>query len=501
MNKRRTNGEGDLDSHFFKSLSIDDSYITAQDSVDDGNDEDYMDIDDEIEYSTPEPNAAQAQQDDIGNGETTSSLENEILNEMGSDDTCDYEESSLSIILSPTTLGAKLAMHKPKLITSGVQDEHEKSFHNSLIDYEYDLEKYKTSNNLSSKIDTSNVSYSYSSESDLNSFINREYDDDDTNDEFVYNSRTNQYDENIRRNLDSYHQSFNQQYQNHNQNQNQNNLRHLFNRNLYSPYSVQIHHHHYYNDLKQNQSTSQHIDNFENRDVNLNHSKAHRTNQSRDKSKSEDLIIKKPAKSFESNNASMKNQISQSKFNQTNNTSNHDILPLPWESRAHPISSYYYFLSSILQLITNFVIFSYIGYQIFLVIRSIKQDINHKLLIQSQNLQLEIEYATKQYYENDCFPDLIVPALQQQCNNWEKIMNLDPNRLGNISLISAETIGMIMNGLIEPLGIKFILIVFGLIVVIYVCNFSFGYIRAKNYYGWDKKKELEESYDKKRKYW
>jgi hypothetical protein len=64
-------------------------------------------------------------------------------------------------------------------------------------------------------------------------------------------------------------------------------------------------------------------------------------------------------------------------------------------------------------------------------------------------------------------------------------MHQNPHGVGNTSSISAETIGMIINSLIEPLGFKFFMLTFGFVIVIFGWNFTFGYLRAKTYYGWD----------------
>lgn len=61
--------------------------------------------------------------------------------------------------------------------------------------------------------------------------------------------------------------------------------------------------------------------------------------------------------------------------------------------------------------------------------------------------------------------------------------------------ISAETIGVLVNSLIEPLGWKFFMFVLMFVVTVFACNFSFGYIRAKSYYGWtgqEKKPHLDD---------
>lgn len=142
-----------------------------------------------------------------------------------------------------------------------------------------------------------------------------------------------------------------------------------------------------------------------------------------------------------------------------------------------------------MQLIINFVATCYAGYLVYSIIQTVRQDIKHKLSQQISNVLVEIESCKRSYNENNCSPDLIVPILEKPCAYWLKCMNQDPyNGGGNKSLISAETVGMIINSLIEPLSFKFFLVMFGFVLLIFACNFTFGFIRAKSYYGWNKER-------------
>ena len=70
-------------------------------------------------------------------------------------------------------------------------------------------------------------------------------------------------------------------------------------------------------------------------------------------------------------------------------------------------------------------------------------------------------------------------------------MKQDPYKLSNVFIMSAEIIGMIINSLIEPLSLKFYLFMLAFILIIFACNFTFGYIRAKAYYGGSMKYSLD----------
>ncbi|CAH6721485.1 hypothetical protein CLIB1444_06S03268 [[Candida] jaroonii] len=169
----------------------------------------------------------------------------------------------------------------------------------------------------------------------------------------------------------------------------------------------------------------------------------------------------------------------------------HEILPLPspWEKsfQAVPSKNYSYLISTYLQLFMNFIISFYGIYLIYNIIKTIKKDIESKLVAQSTNLLIEIANCRKNYVENNCSPDLIVPALEKPCEYWLKCMNQDTENVGNKSSISAETLGVILNSLIEPLGFKFFLVFFSFIGFIFGLNFGFGFIRAKSFYNYQRK--------------
>lgn len=62
-------------------------------------------------------------------------------------------------------------------------------------------------------------------------------------------------------------------------------------------------------------------------------------------------------------------------------------------------------------------------------------------------------------------------------------MKQDPERGGNVSSLGAQTIGMVITSLIEPLSFKTLSVFASAVLLVYVYNFGFGYIRARTYYG------------------
>ncbi|RCK62585.1 Nucleus export protein BRL1 [Candida viswanathii] len=166
---------------------------------------------------------------------------------------------------------------------------------------------------------------------------------------------------------------------------------------------------------------------------------------------------------------------------------NHLELPSPWQRNISPTERIPYMLMSYLQLIINFVASLYAVYLFYYLFRTISMDIRSKISQQQTNLMISIEACRRSYYQNGCDDaENLVPLLVSKCQKFERCMKQDPYKLSNVSLMSAEIIGMIINSLIEPLSLKFYIFVLGLGLVIFGCNFTFGYIRARAYYGVDK---------------
>lgn len=164
-----------------------------------------------------------------------------------------------------------------------------------------------------------------------------------------------------------------------------------------------------------------------------------------------------------------------------------EALPQPWSPAAVPAERTPYVLSSYLQLTVNAVLSAYAAHIVIAMVQAVRQDVAHKLHAEAQGVLVEIALCERAYYENHCSPDTIVPALEKMCAHWEKCMAQDPFRAGNRLLVSAHTIGMVVNSLVEPLSLK-VLAVFGAVLFgVYSCNFAFGYFRARAYYGWEKK--------------
>ncbi|ANZ76147.1 BA75_03045T0 [Komagataella pastoris] len=174
-----------------------------------------------------------------------------------------------------------------------------------------------------------------------------------------------------------------------------------------------------------------------------------------------------------------------SQINTKYNSDNNEKLPLPWQSESTPEDRTPYIITSCFQLLLNFTATLYCFSLIYGCITTVKSDINAKMTQKVQELLVERAVCRRNWNENGCSPDRIVPALEQQCAAWEKCMNKDPYSAAGYSSISAETLGMIINSLLEPIGLKSFLFLLGSMAALFLCNFSFGFLRAKSYYGWN----------------
>lgn len=168
------------------------------------------------------------------------------------------------------------------------------------------------------------------------------------------------------------------------------------------------------------------------------------------------------------------------------------VLPAPWSKFAEPKAPTPYLISSYLQLLFNAFTSSLVIYILISAIRTVRTDINHRMEEYATEIALDVQRCTRSYLENRCAPATRAAALEQICAEWERCMARDPRVAANKASVSAETLGLIVNSLIEPIGVKAIAVV-ALVVVAwtFTSNLIFGFVRAKSYYGWDGEKAVQ----------
>ncbi|KAG7665749.1 uncharacterized protein J8A68_000769 [[Candida] subhashii] len=139
-----------------------------------------------------------------------------------------------------------------------------------------------------------------------------------------------------------------------------------------------------------------------------------------------------------------------------------------------------YTLALYLQLLVNIIIVSIILYLIYIFMKTIQSDINHKLELHTMEAIHEISQCSTQYIRNRCNQQERVPAIEKECLILEKCQNRDPGQLAK-SKITAETFAEIINGFLNGISWKSLLLTNGLIWGgLVVSNVVFGNYRSSS---------------------
>lgn len=77
----------------------------------------------------------------------------------------------------------------------------------------------------------------------------------------------------------------------------------------------------------------------------------------------------------------------------------------------------------------------------------------YQSLTGSEDIIQEISMCAVQYNDNRCAQPDPIPAMIQQCSNWETCMNRDPALVGRAK-VGAELIAEVVNGFVEPISWK-----------------------------------------------
>eukprot|EP01016_Furgasonia_blochmanni_P034667 TRINITY_DN3768_c0_g2_i7.p1 TRINITY_DN3768_c0_g2~~TRINITY_DN3768_c0_g2_i7.p1 ORF type:complete len:134 (+),score=13.86 TRINITY_DN3768_c0_g2_i7:287-688(+) len=91
---------------------------------------------------------------------------------------------------------------------------------------------------------------------------------------------------------------------------------------------------------------------------------------------------------------------------------------------------------------------------------------------------IEISKCENDYKENRCEPGNRVPAIESYCVELEKCMNKNPHHAQGSSRITSALLADILNGFVENLSIKTIIVILSLFFgTILVCNCALGSYR------------------------
>lgn len=133
---------------------------------------------------------------------------------------------------------------------------------------------------------------------------------------------------------------------------------------------------------------------------------------------------------------------------------------LNWDPRTP------YVLLLYLQLALNVVLVALLAYLSYLVISTLRADINQKVEMWISDALSEISACSREYYRNKCHNDehnTRAPALDQTCNSWKKCMNRDPQQLAK-SMVTAETLADVLNAFVHRLSWKSLAVLFSLVL-------------------------------------
>lgn len=92
-------------------------------------------------------------------------------------------------------------------------------------------------------------------------------------------------------------------------------------------------------------------------------------------------------------------------------------------------------------------------YGVWTLWTTIRADVDKAAADAQALLSSEIQKCSRHYTENQCAPDMRLPALEVACHGWEICMNRDPNSVGR-ARVSAHTFAQILNSFIEPVSYK-----------------------------------------------
>lgn len=110
-------------------------------------------------------------------------------------------------------------------------------------------------------------------------------------------------------------------------------------------------------------------------------------------------------------------------------------------------------LSFYAQLCLNLFFVGAIMLTVWTFWKAIQADVNRASVEAREILAAEVSACTRHYVNNKCGKDVRLPALESQCDDWERCMNQDVNSVAR-ARIGAHTFAEIFNSFIEPISYK-----------------------------------------------
>lgn len=158
------------------------------------------------------------------------------------------------------------------------------------------------------------------------------------------------------------------------------------------------------------------------------------------------------------------------------------------EERGDRIRNFFVYSPDIIQrwirVIFNIIITSLIVTLIYYIFISVREDINKKVAIQVQNVKEESNSCRKQYNAHKC-GTVNLPLLNEKCEEWAKCMKTDYKLYQDISFLSAQMLGQIINTFIVQFEWKSICVIAFIFLLIFIGSnyaLSIGGYRSNNDY-------------------
>ncbi|CRG93536.1 conserved Plasmodium protein, unknown function [Plasmodium gallinaceum] len=141
------------------------------------------------------------------------------------------------------------------------------------------------------------------------------------------------------------------------------------------------------------------------------------------------------------------------------------------EKKSEIIRNFFVYSPDIIQkwirVIFNIIITSLIVVLIYFIFISVREDINKKVAIQVQNVKEESISCKKQYIAHKC-GTVNLPLLNEKCEEWLKCMKTDHNLYQDISFLSAQMLGQIINAFIVQFEWKSICVIAFIFLLIFI---------------------------------
>ncbi|EDO14890.1 hypothetical protein Kpol_380p9 [Vanderwaltozyma polyspora DSM 70294] len=138
-----------------------------------------------------------------------------------------------------------------------------------------------------------------------------------------------------------------------------------------------------------------------------------------------------------------------------------------------------------LQLLFNCMVVLSLFFMVGWFFYTIKLDVDFKVEQEKIRRRLRIQTCKDNYINNECAPELRVPALESLCDEWLTCINeetIDLNTINTSTILWAKTLAEVLNSFVESISFRtFLFILLSVTVTVVVTNVTFGSYRVYHY--------------------